>query len=93
VGGGQPAHQPANDISRHDVIKDITRVETLLTAGYADAGHVVVLSNDGSYWQPGPRTDTIDAAFRTHEDRVLARIPAWATRAGTGTTNGRATPR
>jgi hypothetical protein len=41
-------NQSANDISRHDVIKDITRVETLLADGYADTGQVLVLSNDRS---------------------------------------------
>jgi hypothetical protein len=85
-------HQSANDISRHDVIKDITRVETLLAAEYADIGHVLVLSNDRSYWQPGLRADTIDAAFRIHEDRVLAGNLAWAVRAETGTTTGRDAP-
>lgn len=85
-------HQSANDISRHDVIKDITRVEALLAEGYADSGQVLVLSNDRSYWQQGARTDTIDAAFRIHEGRVLTGTLSWATRAGHGTTVGRDTP-
>jgi hypothetical protein len=45
--------QSAQDISRHDVIKDITRVEALL----ADRGQILVLSNDRSYWQQAFRTD------------------------------------
>lgn len=57
--------RPANDISRHDVIKDITRVEALLEAGYAAEGYLVVLSNDRTYWQPSARPDTIDAAPRS----------------------------
>ena len=44
-------HQSANDISRHDVIKDITRIEAALADGHADSGCVVVLTNDRSYWQ------------------------------------------
>jgi hypothetical protein len=51
-----------------------------------------VLSNDRSYWQPGSRTDTIDAEFRIHEDRVLTGTLSWATRAGRGTTTGCDTP-
>lgn len=85
-------HQSANDISRHDVIKDVTRVEALLADGYADEGYVVVLTNDRSYWQPSSRQDTIDAAFRLHEGRILAGTLAWAPRAGRGTTVKRDTP-
>jgi hypothetical protein len=85
-------HQSAYDISRHDVIKDITRVEALLADGYAEEGCVVVLTNDRSYWQPSSRSDTIDAAFRLHEGRILAGTFAWAARAGRGTTRRRDTP-
>jgi hypothetical protein len=85
-------HQSENDISRHDVIKDITRIEALLADGYADEGCVVVLTNDRSYWQPSSRTDAIDAAFRLHEGRTLAGTLAWAARAGRGTTVRRDTP-
>ena len=84
--------QSANDISRHDVIEDITRVEALLADGYADEGCVVVLTNDRSYWQPSSSPDTIDAAFRLHEGRILAGRLAWASRAGRGTTVKRDTP-
>jgi hypothetical protein len=41
-------HHSTNDISHHDVIKGITRIETLLADGYADEGCVVVLTNDRS---------------------------------------------
>ena len=85
-------HQSANDISRHDVVKDITRVEAMLADGYADYGYVVVLTNDRGYWQPAARADTIDTAFRLHEGRVLQGTLGWAARAGTGTTTGRDTP-
>jgi hypothetical protein len=85
-------HQSANDISRHDVVKDITRVEATVADGYADFGCVLVLSNDRSYWQPPARAVSIDPAFRLHEGRVLAGTLQWADRAGTGTTKGRDTP-
>lgn len=85
-------HQSANDISRHDVIKDITRIEAALSDGHADSGCVVILTNDRSYWQPATRADTIDAAFRLHEGRVLEGTLGWAARAGHGTTTGRDTP-
>src|SRR6266516_88384 len=85
-------HQSANDISRHDVVKDITRVEAVVADGYAEQGCVLVLSNDRSYWQPAARQDTIDAAFRLHEGRILQGTLGWAARAGKGTTTGRNSP-
>ena len=57
-------HQSANDISRHDVIKDITRVEALLEDGYADEGYVVALTNDRTYWQPRGRTRVGSGRYR-----------------------------
>jgi hypothetical protein len=85
-------HQSANDISRHDVIKDITRTEAAAADGHANDGCVVVLTNDRSYWQPATRADTIDAAFRLHEGRILEGTLAWGSHAGQGTTTGRDAP-
>jgi hypothetical protein len=45
-----------------------------------------------SYWQPASRGDTIDAAFRLDEGRILEGTLGWAARAGHGTTTGRDTP-
>lgn len=73
------------------MVKDITRVETMLADGYADHGCVVVLTNDRSYWQPTARADTIDAAFRLYEGRVLEGTVGWAAHAGMGTTDRRDT--
>lgn len=84
--------QSANDISRHDVIKDVTRIEAGLADGHADSGCVVVLTNDRSYWRPATRADPIDAAFRLHEGRILEGTLGWAARAGHGTTVGRDAP-
>jgi hypothetical protein len=85
-------HRSANDLGRHDVIKDLIRVEAMLADGYADHGYVVVMTNDRSYWQPPARADTVDAAFRLHEGRVLEGTAGWTARAATGTTDRRDTP-
>jgi hypothetical protein len=84
-------HQ-ARDIRRHDVVKDVTRVETLLSAGYAHDGYVVALTNDPRYWLPGTGPDTNGEAFRIHEGCLLTGTLAWASRAAAGTTKGRNTP-
>lgn len=85
-------NQVAHDIHRHDVVKDVTRVEALLAAGYADEGYVVTLTNDRNYWLPSARTDTNGEAFRIHEGRLLEGTLAWGSRAAAGTTKDRDTP-
>jgi hypothetical protein len=85
-------NQAAQDISRHDVVKDLVRVETLVADGYADQGAVLVLSNDPAYWRPGRSPETIDAAFRLHEGRMLHGLLTWKLHAGAGTTRGRDLP-
>lgn len=85
-------NQAAQDISRHDFIKDITRVERFVADGVADSGWAVALSNDGSYWRAGVKLDPVDAMFRIHEKRVLQGPLSWGTLAGGGTTRKRAEP-
>lgn len=79
----------AQDLSRYDIVKDITRIEALVAEGAADDGWVVALTNDPSFWKPGRQPDTIDAAFRLHEGRVLEGTRAWSTRASPGSTRTR----
>lgn len=38
--------QAAQDISRHDVVKDVVRLERLVAEGWADVGCAVTLTND-----------------------------------------------
>jgi hypothetical protein len=84
--------QAAHDISRHDVVKDIVRLERLLADGYADEGISITLSNDPAYWRPGTKASPIDAAFRLHEGRTLSGMLSWSAAAGTGTTHKRDEP-
>jgi hypothetical protein len=86
------AHHAAHNTRRHDVIQDVTRVETLLSAGYADEGYVVVLTNDRNYWLPSARADTNGDAFRIHEGRQFEGTLKWASRAAPGTTRNRDVP-
>jgi hypothetical protein len=81
----------ARDQARHDVIKDVARIEGFLAAGYADEGWALALAGDRNYWLPG-RVDTIDVAFHLTEGRVLQGEMRWAEHAGAGSTNGRDVP-
>lgn len=84
--------QGAHDISRHDVCKDIWRIETMIAEGYADKGAAIVLTNDRGYWRPGTKADPIDACFRIHEGRTVQGTLRWAPHAGAGTTRSRLDP-
>lgn len=84
--------QGAHDISRHDVVKDIVRLERFVADGFADRGWGITLSNDSNYWRPGWKLDPIDAAFRLQEGAVLEGTRAWSERAGPGTTRKRDIP-
>lgn len=82
----------AHDIARHDVVKDVVRVEKLVASGFADAGWIIALTNDSGYWRPGSKRDPIDAMFRIHEGAQLAGSMQWSALAGPGTTRGRDEP-
>lgn len=81
----------AHDVLRHDVVKDVHRVERCVDAGAADAGWVMALTNEPGYWTHSERV-SIDAAFRLHEGRVPEGTTAWSSLAGPGTTARRNVP-
>lgn len=85
-------NQAAQDISRHDVVKDVIRIERIAQELPGTTGHVIALTNDASYWKTSLRADTVDAAFRLHEGRVLEGNLTWGETAGAGTTYKRTEP-
>jgi hypothetical protein len=85
-------NQAAQDITRYDFIKDITRLERSVLDRPGMTGYGVLLTNDSSYWTTSARTDTVDAAFRFHEGARLSGSLAWAAHASAGTMEGREAP-
>jgi hypothetical protein len=85
-------NQGAHDISRHDAVKDIARVERFVADGVVRSGWAVVLTNDSSYWRPGTKAEPIDAMFRIFEGRTLTGTLEWGQMAGAGTTRKRDVP-
>ena len=68
----------ARDVGRYDTLKDIQRIERVVSETRANAGLVIILTNDRSYWNSPPRKKpTKDAAFRIHEGRELNGKLAW----------------
>lgn len=80
--------QAAQDITRYDFVKDLTRIERIVDA-QSGAGCAILLTNDSAYWKEALRADSVDAAFRVAEGRELSGALAWAPHAGRGTMRGR----
>ena len=56
------------------------------------AGYAVLLTNDSSYWKAPTQRDTVYAAFRVNEGRVVSGELARAARASSGTVGDRESP-
>ena len=82
-------NQSAQDIGRHDFIKDIRRLENYVNARPDAKGYAILLTNDQSYWSASCRSDTVDSQFRLHEKRVLAGSVTWGSAASAGTKHKR----
>lgn len=75
----------AQDIIRHDFLKDVARLETIVSLNRAVRGFAIFLTNDSAYWKTPLRINSVDAAFRVHEGREIRGMLAWDSRAGQGT--------
>jgi len=85
-------NQGAQDIKRHDFLKDIERLETLRAQGLCWTGYAVLLTNEQLLWNDPLQLDTVDSAFRIYEGRVITGELAWGDRASDGTKRGREEP-
>lgn len=84
-------NQSAQDIGRHDFIKDIWRLERYVKLAQRSIGYAILLTNDQGYWQEG-KQNSVDAAFRLSEGRVISGVCSWTKDAAPGTTKGRNIP-
>ena len=82
--------QTAQDLGRYDFIKDIGRVENIVTDRAPRAsGYAILLTNDPSYWTHPRRDNTADARFRLREGNALRGDLGWGPSASEGTKRGR----
>ena len=84
--------QSAQDIGRHDFLKDIERLEQVTCGRPGVVGLALMLTNDSSYWKSPQHADTVDASFRLHEGRIVNGKLTWGSSASAGTTKGRSDP-
>lgn len=77
------ASHGAQDIRGYDCVKDVTRVETLVSSTERSSGLVIVLTNDSYYWRiPTPGRVTNADAFRLHEGSVISGERLWGPMTG-----------
>ena len=84
------ASHSAQDIGRYDFIKDIIRLENIVSTLKNCDGHAILLTNDSAYWRPKP-TGTVDEAFHLTDGRTLNGSMAWTEKASDGTKKNRET--
>ena len=84
--------QSANDQGRYDFIKDIQRLESFVRTTLNANSYAIFIANDGAYWNPPQKPNTVDAEFRIHDGRVLANTLSWSGNFKPGTVAGRTAP-
>ena len=84
-------NQGAQDLGRYDFLKDVERLENIVSAHDNVKGYAIILTNDSSYWK-STATETIDTKFRIHDGRVLNGELSWRPEASSGTVRGREKP-
>ena len=83
----------AEDRGRCEFLNDLARLERM-SAEFpgVERGIAVLLTNDRRYWRPASKPNTVDAAFRLHEGRVVSGKLAWAKHTGPKTKEGMEDP-
>ncbi len=82
-------NQSAQDIGRYDFLKDVERLENVVSTVQDSAGCAVLLTNDQGYWRQARTPTTVDANFRLHEGRIVTGSLAWLPHASKGTMDKR----
>lgn len=79
----------ANDVGRYDFLKDIHRIERYVQTHPGSEGFVIFLTNDKKYWKQSRMQDTVDAAFKIDEGRIITGELSWGIGASEGTMKNR----
>lgn len=81
--------QSAQDLARYDFLKDIHRLERIVSSMNDVVGYAIFLTNDSAYWKSPRNRGTVDADFRIHQGRVLNGNLRWGSGASKGTMRSR----
>ena len=85
-------NQSAQDIGRHDFLKDIERLENYVEEHTNSAAYAIMLTNDRTYWTESKKNDTVDTEFRLHEGKTVQGGATWGAKAAKGTKHKREAP-
>ena len=84
--------QSAQNFGRYDFLKDVQRLEQVISGSRGVAGYALLLTNDSAYWRPPRDPAPADASFRLHHGSVVAGPLDWAPRRLKGTMSGSRPP-
>ena len=83
----------AQDLGKYDLLKDVIRVENVLQDHEKFVnGHVIMLTNDPSYWKKDSKENICCTEFSIADGRVVIGSMAWAEHTGAGTMKNREEP-
>lgn len=85
-------NQSAQDIGRHDFLKDIQRLEKYVETHADSEAFAILLTNDRTYWMEPKKSDSVDLEFRIHEGRIIQGGATWGAKASAGTKYKREEP-
>lgn len=85
-------NQSAQDVGRYDFLKDIQRLEQIVSIHKNVVGYSMLLTNDNTYWSTPRNNRTVDASFRIHQDKVVTGRLNWGRGASEGTKHYREKP-
>jgi len=84
--------QSAQPLGRYDIVRDIRRLEQVVSEKAGAVGRVIALTNDSAYWASDTARQTVHSDFRLNDGRVLRGTMAWGAAASAGTKRGREEP-
>lgn len=85
--------QRALDQGRYDFLKDIQRLEQVVSVHNDISAYAILLTNDDLYWRTAPyKKPTLDNEFRIHEEKTITGELRWALQTSKGTKRGREEP-
>jgi hypothetical protein len=79
----------AQDLGRYDFLKDIQRIESVVSNNEKIKGFAIMLTNDSAYWKIPSCKETFGDEFRIHEGVNIHGNLKWRIGASEGTTMGR----
>jgi hypothetical protein len=82
----------AQDVSRYDFLKDVEKLERVVSQKDGVKGFALLITNDHLYWQHPKKENSVDADFHIHEKNVLTGHRMWKEYASKGTISGREEP-